>query len=255
MQTSELRPQTKYAWSKRPNAVTPSVAKVKFLGSARKGQARIRWEEGEFTGLDEWVPTRELVCAWRDRKAVFRDREHQARLDEDSESLFDRVVEEAISHVLTATGEEGGYLRRWNLHPAKAERLWARAGLDGDPRREPLAFVDRLGELHLGYASALKFAKAFAGEEPQPCLDLVKGYEDEARAEGYLPGGAYHLEYLRRDLPAIALVRQWAGSSEVQLLRKEITRLQDLIGRAQRWLDDAGDERHARQLERALRGS
>jgi hypothetical protein len=254
MQSSELVKGKAYAWSESPKQVTPDLVKVKFIGPARSGKARVRWMEGELVDLEEWVPTRQLICAWTERKACLRDRERQAAQDADSYELFDRVVEDAVSHVLTATGEEGGFIRTWALSPDKADRLWSRAKLEGDPRHERLAYVDRFGTLHLGYRSALKFAKAFAAAEPDACVLYVQGWERRLEAEGHLPGGQWQHDFLREERPAHALVRQWAGEGEVATLKKEIQRLQSLVSRGVSWLREAGDERHATSLERGLHG-
>jgi hypothetical protein len=216
--------------------------------------AKIRWECGDLRGLEEWVSTRQLLCPWGERQALLRDRQRQDGLNKDSDMIFDPVVERAISLVLTATGEEGGFTRTWTLGLEKAQRLWSRAELPNDPRDEPLAFVDRRGQLHLGYAGALKFATAFAAAEPEACLQLIDRSEDRLRAEGFLPGRSAYHEVLRQVRPASALVRQWAGSSEVELLRSEIARLQRLVSQAARDLRAAGKDRQAAYLEGGLRG-
>ena len=254
VQSAELVPQKFYAWCESPRVVTPELVRVKFLGAARAGKAKIRWEEGDLSGLEEWVPTRQLLCAWKERQACLRDRERADALNQEAYELRDPVVEDAISHVLTATGEEGGFIRVWHLSPEKADRLWRRAGLESDPREEQLAFVDRFGTLHLGYRSALTFAKAFAAAEPEPCIQLIEGWEKELRAEGYIPGESWRHEFLREERPGFALVRQWAGQGEIETLQKEIARLQQLVSQASGWLRSAGDERHASAIDRGLRG-
>ena len=254
MQSSELTKGRLYAWCESPLGVSPGFVRVRFRGPARAGKAKILWEEGDLRGLEEWVSTRQLLCPWGERLALLRDRRRQADLERDSDEILDPVVERAISLVLTATGEERGFDRTWTPRVGKAQRLWQRAGLPGDPRDEPLAFVDRNGRLHLGYASALKFAMAFAASDPESCVHLIERSESKLRAEGYLPGSRSHHEVLRQAGPAYALVRQWAGEPEVVLLRSEITRLQGLVSQAVRELRAAGNEQGASSLERGLRG-
>lgn len=75
----------------------------------------------------------------------------------------DPVVEEAISTVFEATGDEGGFTRVWVVSPERAGRLWRRAAL---PRtritiRSPTH--DQHGQLNLPNETALRFARAFAG--------------------------------------------------------------------------------------------
>jgi hypothetical protein len=254
MQSRELVKGKAYAWSANGTSISPELVKVKFLGVVRSGQVRVRWMEGELRDLEEWVSVRQLLCSWADRKALLRDREQQAVQDADTRELFDRVVERAISDVLTATGEEGGFTRTWALSPEKSDRLWSRAKLDGDPRQDPFAYVDRFGTLHLGFRSALRFARAFATAEPEACLRYVQSWERRLEAEGHLLGAAYRHDYLRELNPSHALVRQWAGDAEVESLMKEVSRLQSVVARGVALLHEAGHEQRATMLEDALHG-
>ena len=166
MQASELGAGRAYVWSLTPKSAADEMRRVKYLGTHRGGKAKVRWLDGDLTGLDEWTPTRHLVCQWKDRAAFLRDRERQLALDALAAKELDRVVEDAISTVFVATGEEGGFSKWWPVEPAQAARMWVRAGLPGDPLAEPGAFVDRFGMLHLSCRSALRFAQAFATASP-----------------------------------------------------------------------------------------
>jgi hypothetical protein len=96
-----------------------------------------------------------VMCPrWNATAAVVRDR--------------DPVVEEAISMVFGATGEETGFVWVWTVDPQRAHRLWRRAGLDGLPDQHPLAYTDCAGQLNLPYETALPFAHAFVAAEPEP---------------------------------------------------------------------------------------
>jgi hypothetical protein len=48
------------------------------------------------------------------------------------------MVEEAISTVFEATGEETGFSSVWTVDPQRAHRLWRRACLKGSPDQHPL---------------------------------------------------------------------------------------------------------------------
>ena len=237
-----------------PKDVDAPLTKVRVVSAPRARQVKVRYEEGDLAGLEEWVPSRTLVCPWGDRSAFLRDEQRAARLREASEAVWDKVVEDAISAVLTATGEEGGFIRSWATDLDKLKRLWSRAHLDGDPLNEPLAYKDRFGTAHLSFNSTLRFAQAFAAAEPEPCLMFVQEWEDKLRAEGFELGNRHSHQLLREWTPGHALVRDWASRSEVALLRKEIERLHRVVELASSELTRLGAEREANRVRRALKG-
>jgi hypothetical protein len=239
-----------YAIRETPRRGGPML-KAEFVGPARSGKAKVRWLEGECDGLEEWLPTRSLVCPWGERRAFLRDEERAAALAQVSGDV-DYVVQEAISAVMEATGESGGFLREWSDPPERVRRLWARARLDGDPLEEPLAYVDRGGWAHVSAATALRWAQAFAAAEPETVGLYVEEEERRLLAEGWQPGDRIAHRLLRENRPAFALVRDWAGQPERDLLRGEVERLQKLVQRAVGELERAGAGGAARRLQRAL---
>jgi hypothetical protein len=79
--------------------------------------------------------------------------------------------------------------------------------------------------------------------------------EDEMRLRGNTPGERWWHSYLREKAPGFAIARQWAGlEQEAEMLRKEIARLRSLVTRAAHDLEQAGAERKAQRLLRALEG-
>lgn len=231
-----------------------SLVKVQVLLPPRRGKVRIRYLTGAEQGLEEWIPTRQLACLWKERRAFLRDEQKEAALRRVSEEARDPVEEDAISNVLTATGEETGFQRSWTLSVAKAERLWRRAGITGEPTREPYAYVDRHGMLHLPYPSALKFAKAFAGAEPEPCDTYMREWEERLRAEGYVPGDSYAHGLLREFEAGFALVRYWMNAPVNKSLETELQRVTYIAEEAIRQLEATGQEKAARRLKRQLKG-
>jgi hypothetical protein len=253
MQSVDIVPGKAHAL-RPPAAPEASLVKVQVLLPPRRGKVRIRYLTGVEEGLEEWVPTRQLTCLWEERKAFLRDEGREAALRKVSEEARDPVEEDAISNVLTATGEETGFQRSWTLPVAKAERLWRRAGLTGEPTREPYAYVDRHGLLHLPYLAALKFAKAFAAAEPEPCDTYMREWEERLRAEGYVPGDSYAHGLLREFEAGFALVRYWMNEPVNNSLETELQRVTYIAGEAIRELEAAGQEKTARRLKRQLRG-
>jgi hypothetical protein len=164
-----------------------------------------------------------------------------------SESAREPVEEHAISTVLEATGESSGFIRSWELSLPEAERLWRRAGFTSEPRREPYAYIDRCGHLHLPYQAALKFAKAFAAAEPEPCNTYVREWEERLRAQGYVPGDAYAHGLLREWEPSFALVRYWMNQPINQSLEAELRGVSYIAEEAIRELEATGQEKTARR--------
>jgi hypothetical protein len=100
-----------YAQRAQPHDATCPLHKVTFIGPAKAGKARIRHAHGELDGLDEWVPTRTLVCPWGERQAFLRDESRWNAVHHAADRDLDPVVAEAISTVFEATGEETGFIR------------------------------------------------------------------------------------------------------------------------------------------------
>ncbi len=230
------------------------LRKVVVLQPPRKGQVQVRHADGDLQGLTEWISTRIIVCLWSDRKAFLRDEREETALREYSDPARREVEERALSFVLTATGEEGGFSRTWTLDRDKAERLWARAGLKDPAEREPYSYVDRDGQLHVTYQTTMKFAKAFAAAEPEPCLLYIREWEERLRAEGYQPGNSYAHSLLREWEPGMALVRAWCSQPTSDLLEKELKRVRGIAMDAIDRLESAGHKQQARRLRAALDG-
>lgn len=236
--------------------------RVRVLTKApRGGQWRVEHLTGDLQGLQEWRQSRTLLCRWGDLKAVLRDEQRARRLRESSVE-GDRVTCEAIDFVLRdASGEEQecGFvnsLREFRFGMPATVRLWERAQLDGEPQTcHPYAFVDRSGEIHMPFEAAYRFAKAFAAQEPDTVLRYVSLQEGELKATGWTPGERWSHDYLRKQAPIFALMRQWAGHEhEVGALREEIDRLAQLLASALYALERSGAVSDAAKLKRALAG-
>ena len=254
MQTSELVEGRFYAFRIRRSGPLEKVMLVSKVG--RRGHIKIRHEEGEHPGLEEYANTRQLVVPWGEVKALLRDEE---RLERISETVVgrDSARQEAISTVLAASGEPSAYCGEWLSMPEdELQRFIDRAGLDESPTDlHPLAFKDRHGEVHVPIDGAERLARSFAAAEAENVVMYVDDQENELRLRGNVPGDRYLHDLLRQYQPGWALARQWAGFDRaVEELQKEIARLRALVSRAAYELKDAGLEDKSRRLLRALDG-
>ena len=72
-------------------------------------------------------------------------------------------------------------------------------------------YVDRHNNIHLPAIEGYRLARAFASREPEGVIRYIAEVEDRLTAEGMIPGERWHQEYLRKQAPAMALARNWAG--------------------------------------------
>jgi hypothetical protein len=63
--SSDLEIGRLYAYREKRGAGSPML-KVKLLDIlvGRKGKLKVRFEDGPYPGLEDYVSTRQLVCAW-----------------------------------------------------------------------------------------------------------------------------------------------------------------------------------------------
>jgi hypothetical protein len=257
VQKSDLVPRTAYALRNRGGAGNHSepFLKVIFLGQSHKDQVKVRYESGELKGLEDWVRTRHLACRWPERMALVRDEERAAKVEELDRRVWDRVTDEAVDAVMTASGEYSGFTRTWTTDPSSAERFWSRGGLDGSPLTDhPANFKDRHGVWHLTFETAVKACKAYAAAEPELVDLYLRGWEEELTAEGFQPGHRHSHDLLRAWAPAHALARAWSQRPQGEAAEREVARLQRLAREAAATLRRHGHESEASRIERGLRG-
>jgi uncharacterized protein (UPF0335 family) len=258
MDSASLTVGKLYAFREKRQPGVPFL-KVKLLAKVgRGGKVQVRFEDGPFPGLEEYVHTRQLVVPWGERQAFIRDEERLEQIKKAAAAYGDKARSDAVEAILESTGESSAWLSGNGLSmPRDAiERLARRAGLDGDPAKlDPLGFQDRFGNIHLPPQGAEILARAFAAAEPETVLTYIEGEEEEMRARGYLPGERIYHQFLREYKPGFALARQWAGfTEEIEMLRKEIGRLQGLVHQAAADLRELGADTKAHRLLRGLEG-
>lgn len=170
-----------YAYREKRVPDVPML-KVKLLDKVgRKGKVKVRFEDGPHPGLEEYVSTRQIVCAWGQRSAVLRDERRAAQPAEYAGRLRDKAVSEAASAVLESTGEAGAYVGETvtMMSEDELQRIFDRAGLEMEPAAlHVFGYCDRVGHVHLPLDAMLTVAKAFAAAEPQTVLVYLDDQEE-----------------------------------------------------------------------------
>jgi hypothetical protein len=258
MESHQLEIGRRYAYREKRGPHYPML-KVRLLDKlGRKGKIKIRFEDGPHPGLEEYVSTRQLVVPWGQRHKVLRDEKLAAALDAHAAQVADPALGEAASAVLASTGEAGAGADAagTTMSESELQRIIDRAGLTAAPTElHALAYRDRNGYVHLPLEAAVALARAFAAAEPRTVVGYLDDQEEEMRLRGNTPGERWWHSYLREKAPGFAIARQWSGlEQEAEMLRKEIARLRSLVSRAAYDLEQAGAQRKAQRLLRALEG-
>jgi hypothetical protein len=265
-------------WARTPEDPVRPVELVRE-GPPRSQKVRVRWLDGEYEGLEEWVLAVRLVAPWEETAALLEDERRMLAALEGSGDVYGTVLYRACELVFFAVPQESGAEVFFGTRAIELELLViddleaaaTRLGLAAEELlSEPLAFVDRSGEYRAPFGVAVKVAglccQRFAGE----VLGYLREREVELRTQlisGDLPRAGWvspervrgHARAeLERAESVFALVRRWCGEEsvarydEVVALREEVDRLRAIIGDTVRWLRDSGHPVKAGLLSRDL---
>jgi len=231
----------------------------------RKGhtKVKVRHVEGELTGLEEFVHATHLRCRWKDWSKVERDEREELAFYErmEDEDGIEGVIAKAVSDVLVSSGEDlwvydhTTYSRVYAHSVAGLERVADRAGVTDRPWRGRPCFKNRDGDIYMPNRMLLDVALAFAQAEPETVNLYLDTEEQELLQEGYATGKRYLHKWALEKKPAWALARSWTIKEGARdHLLEEMERLRSLLRQAVSELRDAGKDRVAARLERALAG-
>ncbi len=274
----------KYAYREHAHTCGDPLRPVEVLkrGPTRTGtgrKVRIRWLDGEYEGLDEWVPQVRLVVRWEEAEAFWADEQHLLAALDASGDVRGTTEWEAVQTVVFALPKEVDVSLGWgdaSDELLEIENLEVGAGQLGlDPREllaEPHAYLDRFGHFFAPFPLALRLARMcchryateilryLQTEEKAIQEAVVSGHYESPHPHGIefniLPSRAR--EWLREKEPVHALVREWCGETavtefnEVLVLRGEVQRLRSIIESMARWLVDSGQTAKANSLMRQL---
>ena len=252
-------------------------------GPSRSNKVRVRWLDGEYEGLEEWVPKIRLVAPWDEADTLLHDEFRMLKAVEVSEDAFDKMIWEAAGEVLGALSERSTSQEEVFFgNKAAEEKLLVvqdlkaaalRLGLDEEKMlAEPHAFVDRSGWYKAPFRTAVKVAKHCCQRFPREVLKRIRKEENESRRElisgGPAPSYPWWMDSapyreraearLEEMKPVHNLIRKWCGQEDPEefkqifALREEVDRLRKLAQETVGWLKDSGHPVKAGLLRREL---
>lgn len=271
-----------WAYREKPRDIGWPVLKVEIVQLGPRGvqKLRVRFLEGEYPGLDLWVPKVRLRVPWSEADAWLRDERLLDACWDVSFQAHKTVEHRATWFAIGACRTDDGPVldyETWDgtvIHVEGVDRVAKDLGLDLDElHNEPLSFVNRHGTYVAPWPVLFRIGRRTAEVHPDRVLAVVVEKESELRdgaARGrtvdslikkgervYLPPEHYAAE-LEEQEPVFALVREWCGRDvverfgEVAALRAEVARLRKLAAEAARRLEITGNRYEARRLYEQL---
>jgi hypothetical protein len=255
MLKSEIKTGKDYAYRERCKQNDP-LQRVRIIENVRGNKWKVEWIDPN-PGLIDYVESRCLVVPWKDHRAYLRDDESKRQLLEDNKRHnFDKEspLDNVLHSVFDSVGEHNLSYDSGVLSGKKdaLERIMVRAKLNPD-EHIPYSYTNRYGEIHIPFSGALKIAKAFCMNDPQPVLVDIESTERKWSQEALQPGGDYLVNLLNEYRAAWAIIRQWTGTDAAMAQRDEyIKRLERLVWDAIYALQKAGADNEAAKLRRAM---
>lgn len=247
-------------------------------GPARSNKVRIRWLDGEYEGLEQWVLKRRLEVRW-DEADEFLDEERRTlaaiQASEDATGTLKRKAVEQVFRALSSgvpvlLGCGGGEQNLLEIENADDGARLLGMRLD-ELLSEPHAFIAKDGSYKAPFAVAERVAlhccRRFARDilhrintnEAAWRQSLVTGYYDPPDGrEGLHVDRDKVRAALAEDEPALALVREWCGAEaaqeydELQDLRAEVVRLRRLVEGAAGWIKEQVNPQKAAHILKQL---
>lgn len=265
-------PQIGEHWAYRPGRVPGNpvirVEVLQFGPPSSKHKLRVRYLDGEYAGLDEWVPKTRLHVPWDAAEGWDRDERAMAAACAADDEPYNGMTFWAVIYVFEAMEEpplldiEFSYRVRGVLEigdlPAAGELLRL------DPHGKPLAFTDRFGVYHAPFGVALEMARRLCQLSPEQVMAVVGRNEARDRQDtvtGRAMGTDFYgpevcLALYQDHQPRYELVREWCGASaaeafdRVVALEAEVARLRKVIEDQASHLKFSGHPGLAKQLLR-----
>ncbi len=271
----ELGQQYAYRESRTKYGEPVSPVKVIKIDPKVKGKVRVVHLEGDYSGLQEWVPKIRLIVPWSESAALCSDEEN-ALVAADISSCSDRtVLGEAVGSAFSGAYDicknEYAFIGWTGLYCGLLcirdfdEAVGALALDRGKLLAQSGAFVDRNGQYVAPFSTAVwlaqdlceKFATQIAftahRHEEDLCRKKAEAYEDWKIR--------FYEEELALQRQANGLIRQWCSATtwnevdEHLVLLDEIRRLHKLVKIAIQSLEAKQLTADANRLRKQLEGS
>lgn len=248
-------------------------------GPARTQKVKVKWLDGEYESLEEWVPKSRLVAYWEEASALMEDEKRQLRAIELSGDVSEYDVEyRAIKEVFFALPlqYEVGLGHRKSEHVLFIiDEFESDIGALGLNKENLLAvegaYIDRFGRYIAPYSVAKDCAFAFCQrfsidimrtvgrKESVHQKEITTGYSFSilTNSEHWISREDAEARY-RKELPVFELIRKWCGNDAVEQvdrireLEKEVDRLRAMINDLVAWLQFNGHPVKASRLLKEL---
>lgn len=269
-----------WAYRERINDLGCPVTKAEVLkpGPRASNKTRVRLHEGEYAGLDLWVPTIRLRVPWDEKDAWLRDEHAFAAACEDWDGDEASVEFEATRLIVWAYPRPDGIILNWPwrgvLRIAEPEAVARDLGTDViSLLREPRSFLCRHGYYHAPYGSIERLVPFMVRNFRDAVLTKLVAEEAELQHEavyGRTYGEGWSeirvpaeegAKRLRERQPVFDLVRDLCGAEGVQrfdelaALRVEVERLRVLVLDAASRFKEFGHPLIASKLRAAATGT
>jgi hypothetical protein len=158
----------RFAYRERVRAYGEPVRPVEVTreGPPRSNKARVRWLDGEYEGLEEWVPKIRLLAPWKEAEDFLEDERRMLAAVEVSEDACDEVTWKAADEVFGTMSRISDPSEEVILgYKAIEEDLLVIQNLDAATRRLGLDKEEMLGEPY-----------AFVAPDAPHTPDPVAGY-------------------------------------------------------------------------------
>lgn len=269
-----------YGYRDHPYRIGDSLRPVEVLklGPPKSRKVRIRWLDGEYEGMDEWISQVRLVVPWDEAEDCLKDeRSLLAAITASGNASRETAEYRAVEEVFFAIPRDmdRGYIGIESrvLTIEDFERTARKLELPtAEYLAEPHAFVSRFGNYTAPFSVAVRLAQHCCRRFPRKVLLYITPEEDaqrESLVTGYYvdphsEDNEYDVdrgkaeEFLRKTERSYALIREWCGVAavaeydQVTSLRAEVDRLRGVIGTTAQYLEGIGQKGKAAALRREL---
>jgi len=250
---------------------------VTKIGPPKSSKFRIRWLEGEYEGLEEWVRRDVLLCPWEKADAFVTEEVQRSQAVAVSQHAYktdEWIAVREVFYDIDGPFQMAEWVRHHGLiaiegFPATVDDY----GLTPDELLgEPHAFVTEDGTYFATFTTALRIAQRLCEKQPTRIITNMKRQlqaDRNAAASGWYrsphggPGWEISLETAQKSSEESArilnIVSAWCGThyadhyDHVTELQAESTRIRHLLSDTLRWMQETADAQQLKWLKAKYR--